>query len=221
MEQPIDSHQWAAKTEIRHLLSRKPDLKMQADIRTANGNRSKISVENVKPDVSGFDERARIMPEFTEGVICKGQALTVAFVSGAKEQQEEQELEIRKYCDVGGMLLSPDNPILSDWHQIKNNLKCGDTLIITDLKITSGDRREFASRLFALMKDKIKLIPLKEHYEWLIWDKCLSDSSLAAESILLRLETLFDRIHERTDVPIISYTSPVKRNISTSSCVRG
>ena len=219
MERPIDYHQWAAKTEIRHLLSRRPDLKMQADIRTANDNRSKVSAENVKPDVSGFDERTRIMPEFTEGVVCKGQDLTVAFISGTKEQQEEQELEIRKYCDVGGTLLSPDNPILSDWHEIENNLKCGDTLIITDLKTISGDRREFAGRIFALIKDKIKLLPLKEHYEWSIWNRCLSGSSLAAERILLRLEKLFDRIHERTDIPIISYTSPVKRNISTSSCV--
>ena len=195
MERQIDSHQRAVKTEIRHLLSRRPDLKMQAGIQTANGKRSKISVETVKPDVSGFDERARIMPEFTEGVACRGRALKVAFISGTKEQQEEQELEIRKYCDIGGTLLSPDNPILSDWHEIENSVKCGDTLIVTDLKIISGDRREFAGRLFALMKDKIKLLPVKEHYEWLIWDKCLSGSSLAAERILLRLEKLFDRIH--------------------------
>ncbi len=217
MERQIDSHQRVAKTEIRHLLSRTPDLKMQAGIQTANGKRSKISVENVKPDVSGFDERTWTMPEIAEGVICKGQAITVAFISGTKEQQEEQELEIRKYCDVGSTLLYPGNPIFSDWHQIRNSLKRGDTLIVTDLKIISGDRREFASRLFALMKDEIRLIPLQEHYEWLIWGKCLSDSSLAAESMVLRLEKLFDRVHERTDIPIISYTSVVRSSASTSS----
>ena len=31
MERLIDSHQWATKTEIRSLLSGKPDLKIEAD----------------------------------------------------------------------------------------------------------------------------------------------------------------------------------------------
>jgi hypothetical protein len=100
------------------------------------------------------------------------------FVSGSEDEQKEQISKINKFCETHGFPSGKDIEFLSNWNTINEDLKCGDCIIIDDLKRLAGDWRILANKLLALTKNSVHVVSVNEEQcKLLNWDERLKHNT--------------------------------------------